>query len=380
MEDQNFCFPTLYSPKTGGKYLIWTIFSLINRDGQREIVTVYGDEHGEKQCARKLVVPKAKRNFIEQALLRMRNRYLMQLRCAPYYSPIRGEVDHPSMMKAYTFEPGKTKLAFPVAYQPKVDGIRICCFRQGNEITILTYQGKKKTNLSHLIPQLEILLAYLPSTCKMVDGELLHVDGLALNDIVSIFNTSKVVHKDITKLYLCVFDIYVPGVAYVERLQFLQQALCLYRKTIPRDQRVLHSLPTKTAQDMDELRRAFVWSITHTYRNTHVEGLMIKKLDAIYVSNRSNNILKWKSVKDGEYLIVGHTLATGVHSGAVVFRMITKDGKEFNAVPSMSLKERRLLAEKAQEYYGKYATVEYYNLTVNGLPHHGTMKCIRNYE
>lgn len=377
-EAQDFSFPPLYSLQVGGKFLLWVVSSRFYR-GSRIIQTVYGEEGGKLQTSEREVEPRGNRSMLEQTLLMMRRSYLRKMERAPYYTPHRGSSLHPKMMKAYDFDPERTRLEFPVAYQPKVDGIRTCAFIENSEVMIRTYHGKHKSNLHHLYSQLRTLLAFLPPQTEMIDGELLHVDGRPLNELVSIFNT-KEDHPEIKKLYLAVFDIFIPEWNYGQRLETLRRAFAEFRRQIPSRKRHLRSLPTYIANDIDELHAEYSFMLAHRYRNTHIEGIMIKKLDKPYVSGRRANILKWKDVMDSEFEIVGHSIAAGNQHGAVIFHLVTDDGKTFKAVPSMPLSVRREMALHAEEYYGKQATVEYYNLTVNGIPSHATLKCIRDYE
>jgi DNA ligase-1 len=104
---------------------------------------------------------------------------------------------------------------------------------------------------------------------------------------------------------------------------------------------------------------------TH-YTKAGYEGIMIRT-NGPYKHGRSKDLLKYKKFKDSEFLVVGHTEGTGAHAGTAIFVCQTVDNT-FHVVMNGPLEKRREMLTHVSDYYGKYLTVKYQELSVDGIP------------
>jgi DNA ligase-1 len=94
------------------------------------------------------------------------------------------------------------------------------------------------------------------------------------------------------------------------------------------------------------------------------EGLMLRQAQSKYVAGRSSTLLKVKSFKDDEAVVIGHQPGTGRHKGrlgALLVRLAS--GKEFAIGTGFSDKER----EKPPAI-GSTVTFKYQELSDGGVP------------
>jgi DNA ligase-1 len=103
------------------------------------------------------------------------------------------------------------------------------------------------------------------------------------------------------------------------------------------------------------------------YTEYGYEGIMIRG-NGLYKHGRSKDLLKYKKFKDSEYLVVGHTEGTGAHAGTVIFTCQSGSDKTFNVVMNGPLEKRREMLKHVDDYYGKYLTVKYQELSSDGVP------------
>jgi DNA ligase-1 len=118
------------------------------------------------------------------------------------------------------------------------------------------------------------------------------------------------------------------------------------------------------------------------------EGEMVRNLLGMYVFNyRSNDLQKYKEFEEEEFEIVGAKCATGTQEGCVIWTCVTKEGREFDAVPKGTLPDRQYKYINREKYFGKLLTVRYSELSednipignpVGGIEPHG--EAIRDYE
>ncbi len=94
------------------------------------------------------------------------------------------------------------------------------------------------------------------------------------------------------------------------------------------------------------------------------EGLMLHRADALYVTGRSDVLLKLKPWKDAEAVVVGYTPGKGKYlgmTGALIMEM--PDGKQFRIGSGLSDALRR-----QPPAIGARITYRYQHLTKKGLP------------
>ena len=131
----------------------------------------------------------------------------------------------------------------------------------------------------------------------------------------------------------------------------------------------------------------------HTFLENGYEGSIVRNLDAPYeIGKRSYQIRKRKPRFDSEYEIVGYKEGKqGKDKGAIIWILKTPGDKkknipsiEFTSTPvGMNYEERKELFKSLttsifnKKYKGKMMTVEYDDISDEGVPLRAKAKCVR---
>ena len=241
----------------------------------------------------------------------------------------------PCAMLAHEWNKSKDNLSFPVYVQPKLDGIRCLVYQKDGR---WIFQSRNHT-VFQSFPHLEKVLP----TGYILDGELYH-HGLDFQEITSIVRKKN--HPDISQLQYHVYDVISEG-TFEERYHLL-----LGIKGI-----VLTE--TRTAHSIDDLEKYHDHCTERGY-----EGIMIRNPQGVYRQTRSKDLLKYKKFKTDEYQVIGHTIGKG---DIAIFECKVND-KTFGVMMKATLEEKKEMLEHIQDYYGKWLTVKYQELSKEGIP------------
>ena len=63
-----------------------------------------------------------------------------------------------------------------------------------------------------------------------------------------------------------------------------------------------------------------------------------------------------------------------------ILELVIDDGKKFKARPTGSYEYRAKMFNEKKKLIGKYATVKFMETTKDGIPRHGVVLAIRDYE
>ena len=117
------------------------------------------------------------------------------------------------------------------------------------------------------------------------------------------------------------------------------------------------------------------------------EGAIYRNPAGIYkystTTSRSWEVLKIKPRQSAEFKIIGFKDGNGKNKGLVTFIMQTEEGRKFNAEPNMTEDVRRKLFTEFQKdftYKDQMATIEYSELSDNGVPQQPKFIAVRDYE
>lgn len=260
-------------------------------------------------------------------------------------------VADPCAMLAHEYTKGP--LQFPVYVQPKLDGIRCLVYQKEGQ---WVFQSR-----NHIVfqpfPHLE---KCLPEG-MILDGEL-YRHGLDFQAITSIVRKKD--HPDLSQLQYHVYDVLCEG-TFEERYTRL---LGLKELTDSKD---LVLTETRTAHSVDDIEQYHDYCVERGY-----EGIMIRNPKGLYKQARSKDLLKYKHFKTDEFLVVGHTVGKG---DIAVLECITKDvtkdqtkdqtkNKKFGVMMKATLEDKQEMLTNIQEYYGKWLTVKYQELSKDGVP------------
>jgi len=94
------------------------------------------------------------------------------------------------------------------------------------------------------------------------------------------------------------------------------------------------------------------------------EGLMLHRADALYVTGRSDNLLKLKPLEDAEARVIGYVPGRGKYRGRMgALQVETDDGKRFKIGTGFTD-----VVRANPPAIGTVITFTYRGLTKNGLP------------
>jgi bifunctional non-homologous end joining protein LigD len=203
-------------------------------------------------------------------------------------------------------------------YEPKLDGIRCLAFKKGGDIKMYT---RNRNTLNDAYPEIAEALREQPADALILDGEIVaweedRTSFSLLRSRTGDGDPSVSHHPDIEIDYY-VFDILhfegyeVTQLPLLGRKKLLEEAV-VYADTI-------RYLPPISGADEEYFQEicAKGW-----------EGLIAKRADSLYVSKRSSDWLKFKCVRDQEFVIGGYTEPRGTRTGfGALLLGYYKDGK-----------------------------------------------------
>jgi ATP-dependent DNA ligase len=106
------------------------------------------------------------------------------------------------------------------------------------------------------------------------------------------------------------------------------------------------------------------------------EGIMIRHMKSAYSLNaRSSHLLKYKAFQTAEYTITGATEGKGPDAGTVIWEC-----GSFHVRPKGTREQRAQWFRNKNKYIGKKLTVQFQNLTTDGIPRFPVGIAIRDYE
>lgn len=329
------------------------------------IVTEYGQLGGKMQQSRDTIavgknLGKANATTPEQqALLEAEAQWTKKLKNRGYIQGLDatvGAVDTDFVaggilpMLAHTYEKQGKKVVWPAFVQPKLDGHRCIAVVKDGTATLWSRTRKPILSMPHIIKALESAPIIGDIT---LDGELF-VKGPAFEQLTSLIRPAyaKPGHEVVE---LHVYDV-VTAQPFVNRLSILQDLGALIDHP-------LHIVETREAQNEEEAMEAYADFVADGY-----EGAMLRNASGVYESKRSYNLIKVKAMADSEWPIVDVVEGRGKMSGRGIFVCETDSGSTFRvkmAGPLDSLCEYLINKDK---YVGLDLTVQFQELTADGLP------------
>lgn len=264
-----------------------------------------------------------------------------------------------SPMLAKKWEDRKDKISFPLACQPKLDGMRCWIDKKG----AWTRSGKRWMTVPFLTKALRGFFESHPHA--ILDGELYsHELKDDFNKISSLIKKTKPTQADLDEcedkikyhVYDCVIDP-LKKVAFKNRAESVQEI-------VARLPNCFVAVPTSFVNTQEELD-----SLYGQYLEDGYEGQMVRLPDSPYEFKRSANLLKRKEFQDDEYQIVSIGEGNGNKSGMAGFATLRHpDGRTFNSNIKGNHDFLRDLLANADSYVGSFATCTYFNLTPDGIP------------
>lgn len=242
--------------------------------------------------------------------------------------------------------------------QKKLDGHRCMITKQDGEVIAYSRQGKEISSITHI---LRALRDALPEGTTL-DGEL-YCHGQPLQTLASWIKRA----QDNTFLlnFVC-YDL-VAMDDYIERHKELSDIIKSADtghtgKILP-----LPYIPYKDIPSMYEEM--------HRVRSAGFEGLMLRLAGRSYeAGKRSSGLLKVKYFHDSEFKCIGVEPSA---DGWGICICLADNGKEFRTSAPGTFTDKVEVLRNKEDYIGKWLTIEYSQLTVDGIPFHASAKCWR---
>jgi DNA ligase-1 len=361
--------PTLYIKRETGALQTWTI----EVEGNR-LRTITGVVDGKlvtsnwSECEGKNVGRSNETSPEAQAMSEAQSKW--QHRIDKGYKEDPNEIGDSAYFKpmlAKKFTDYADELKYPVYCQPKLDGIRAVCTKDG----IFSRNGKPLVTLNFIHESLKPLFNKYPNL--VVDGEG-YADKFSndFNKIVSLIKKTKPTEEDIEEakehIRYHVYDCYKgDDEIFSARSKFIRAELDgnTYVSLVP-------TYRIDTRVQLDDMYGKFL--------DAGYEGQMIR-LDAKYDNKRTASLLKRKEFQDAEYKILTVEEGEGNRAGTVGYMTFeTAEGKPFKSNVKGNFEYlRKLLADKGK-LPGKYATIKFFSLSKDNVPRFPFVIAIRDYE
>lgn len=234
--------------------------------------------------------------------------------------------------------------------QPKYDGHRMMVEIQDGQARAWSRLGKPITSVPHVLEP----LSNLPSG-TILDGELYH-HGTPLQTIASWVKRDQ---PESSNLVYIIFDC-VHSAPFIERYNSIHMIL---RSRVLDDHEHIRVADTGKIDSMD-----FIGPLLRNNLESGYEGLIIRHgLSGYEVGARSRSLIKVKQMLDGEFKCVNITES---RDGWAVLTCEDDRGRKFGVSAPGTIEEKREVLYNADNYIGKMLTVEYSQLTKDGIPFH----------
>ena len=277
----------------------------------------------------------------------------------------------PMLAHEYTKRRDGNHIKFPVIVQRKFDGIRCILKKDG----AWTRKGKRHQAIPHIEESFKDFFEKYPDT--ILDGELYnHNLKHNFNKISSLVRKQKPTVDDLAESKQMVkFYIYdAPRIHGVTELApFLSRYKLMARLVENPYVVIVDNIIAKDNAEVETLHDQFV--------QEGYEGAIVRKGDAPYKNSRSNDLLKFKSFNDEEFIVVDVREGDGNKVGlAAHVDCLTKDGQKFTANTSGSESYRRWILEERENIIGKEVTIRFFRYTPDGIPRFPYFHTLRDYE
>jgi DNA ligase-1 len=229
--------------------------------------------------------------------------------------------------------------------QNKLDGHRCLVTRLDGKLFAYSRQGKEITTIDHILDHIVGI-----DEGMTIDGEL-YVHGESLQTIASWVKRAQ---DNSSKLEYHIYD-YISDANYAARLATLHT---LQHGT---HSKVIPCIEVNTASSP-------LGKYLDSARELGYEGLILRdKTSGYEAGRRSKSLIKVKKVDDAEYEVydIGES-----STGWGVLKCITKEGNKFNVSAPGTHDEKREVLVNKHHYIGKLITVEFSDITKDGIPFH----------
>jgi ATP-dependent DNA ligase len=265
-------------------------------------------------------------------------------------------------MLAHKYEDKFSKMDFPVASQPKLDGARCNAMLVEGEVKIYSRSCKEYVSCPHISEALTEYLSNNPSI--ILDGELYNHDlKHDFEQIMSLIRQTKPQTRDFERskelVQFHIYDIYDKN---MPELSFGGRFLTINSLKINNES--IKFVPTYTAKTQEDLD-----SLYQSYTEQGYEGQMVRNWYSSYkVDGRSSDLLKRKEFYDNEFEIIEFEEGEAAWAGKAKKVYVKLDnGNVCGCGIRGSFDYCEELFKNKDKYVGKLATVRYFEETKDGM-------------
>ena len=365
----------LFTNDKSGKVRYWSVS--VDEEGDRVYVTKrFGLNGGKETVTRteiksgKNVGKKNETSKIQQARLEA-NSLIKKQMDAGYVQSIE-ELESRVLilpMLANTWDTMSRHIREPFYIQPKLDGVRMMVGRYLGKLVMVSRTGKPILHMEHIAQELEWLTEGV-----FLDGESYNHD-ITFEEITGMCRTtleSSASDKPLDKIQFHVFDTF--DLSHMD--DTFEQRLNKLKTFFKRKMNNVKKVPTVAVE-----RKETIHEWHSEFVQAGYEGIMVRDVKGKYLlSDRSNHLLKLKTFETEEYKIIGAEEARGRDIGTVVWVCQTPNGQNFSVRPRGTIDQRRNWLADKDAHLGKMLTVQYQNLTPDGIPRFPVGLSFRDYE
>lgn len=258
---------------------------------------------------------------------------------------------------------------FPSYATVKKDGIfvRWVCTRVAADI----YNAKLYSRTGHLLEGFDIPYFKSSENADIIefDSECIGPEGMSFQELNGIVRASQNPKKHLLSFYA--FD-YVDKSPYMDRLEKLRKLVASRTYHQPR----LIDLSIAVADPIKIKTRLDLICVASMFAAAGEEGVILKDTVSGYTPAKTWASQKIKFVEDDEFLIVGIEQQTKAREGCALF-VCQAGGRTFTCTLNATVEEQRRCYEQRGLLIGKYLTVQYLSLSIDGVPRQPKGKGIR---
>jgi ATP-dependent DNA ligase len=337
-------------------------------------------------------------NVFTQSLIQARSKYLKKMQ----ESAIHNNTMRVFPVSVHKYEDSPKDITkhikYPVAVQRKLDGGRIVMHWDMEKSTPVMYTRKLKdiSSNTHIIDEAKIMYKIINKyyTGAYLDGEI-YKHGISLQQISGNMRQENKTNDLLLEYH--VFDVFFPFDNNKSKLSFKERSVILkkiFKYVVESGTKLKYFINVETliANDKHEETKLYNQFLKEKY-----EGSIVKNLDAVYEFGKDKEIRSYQMRKrkprySAEYEIIGWTEGTkGKDKNAIIWILKTKLDRDKNLQPvvftatpvNMNYKERYDIFNRMThkifdtEYKGKMMTVEYDDISNDGVPLRAKAKNIR---
>lgn len=358
----NYHSGTLYKVTSSGSLRQWTSWSEGN-----VVYTKFGKVGGKLQISRDVILNGKNIGKVNgttpESQANLEAKHLRDAQIKRGYLEDRGAAENtdnalPAIlpMLAHKYADMKSP-GYPAFSQPKLDGIRCIAIVKNRKALLYTRSQKLIDTVPHINKAIEDLCEKRGLRLIIFDGELynheLHDD---FNRILGAIKR-KGIGKDSLLVHYYIYDLPSEDTFKIrtESLMNLLSGISLPLETVE----------TTIIRSEDELHSYAKKCVKNGY-----EGCMYRSYHGLYENKRSKNLLKFKTMKDEEFKVIGYQQGSGKLMGKVgSFICITNKKVEFRAKLEGKLDDLPdFNSAKANALIGKTLTVRFQDYTPDGAP------------